>query len=664
MEDYSKFMLKSDEEIIRLLEGKDDFLVLACNKCFKKFTGDIEPECEYFLSLAKDHGKNITNSIICDFLCNSFKIEKLLDSLFVRYSLSDGMPFSSILVISCGIGTQTIAGLVDYPVFTLCDSIGTAENHGLALTEKLCSSCGQCFLKDTGGICPITDCAKGLINGQCGGEKDGKCETDSEKNCAWLKISERLSSAKKRAIFKHDIKLYDNSKIKTAQIKTVSNELRKKRYESFYGGLHLKDKKELTNHLPLVKLPPPKKVIIPMSQHAGMSADPIVRVGDHVKRGQKVGEAVGVLSSSVHASVSGIVTEITSRYHPNSSDDSIAITIESDGKDTLHKSVIPIGYWEDLDIEDIDAIIAEKGIVGMGGAGFPTPVKLKSPKPIDTIILNGCESEPYITADHRIMLEYAQDVLVGLNILLKSTEAQRGVIVIGDNKRDAIANFLNITSEKPFIDILPVKVKYPQGAEKMLISRALGRKLSSGQRPYDVGVIVINVSTAKAIADAFQKGLPLVERAVTVSGSMVKHPGNFLAHIGTPVKDFLTFCEISDVNDDMVISLGGPMMGVDVHELNVPIIKGTNGIIVSHAPVAVPVSPECVRCGRCVDVCPMELLPLYYPIHAADEDWDAFNAYAVSDCMECGCCDYVCPSRISIRKAIRLGKEAIGSRRK
>jgi len=656
MQDYTKFKLKSDTQLSLLLEDKNNLLVLSCNKCFKLFDTKSEtpPELEYFVDFARKHNKKILDSHRIDFLCNVYRLKELLDNIPEKYT--------AIIVIACGIGVQTVGSCTAIPVYTACNTIKDTGSHGMSLSEKLCDSCGQCFLNATNSICPITQCFKQLLNGPCGGSKNGKCEVDKDKDCIWDSINTRLADTLSG---KYAPMLYKHSNINKFETQITASSVQRKREESFYGGLYLKHCKDFSAFLTLKSLQLPEKVIIPMSQHAGMSADPIVKVGDHVKVGQKIGEAVGTLSSSVHASVSGKITCISNKTashgHENVSNESndsiselnnsLCITIESDGKDELHQSVIPIPYWEDLDIYDIDAIIAEKGIVGMGGAGFPTPVKLKAPKPIDTILLNGCESEPYITADHRIMLEYADDIIKGLQIMLKCTNAKRGIIVISDNKSDCIHHLETKTTDIDDIFVMALWSKYPQGAERMLIARTLGRGLKYGQRPYDAGAIVINVSTARAIGDAFTRGMPLIERAVTVSGENVRNPQNLMVRIGTPVSVLLNnACAASDCE----VILGGPMMGKVLDCYDVPIIKGTNAVIAM--PRRFTQSNDCIRCGRCVDVCPMELLPLNYPVLEKGAKWNEMRENNVAYCIECACCDYICPSMIKITDAVRKGK--------
>ena len=655
MEDYTKFKLKRKDELTKLLEGKDDLFVVACNKCFKEFTGETEPEPGLFAQIAADQGKTIKGSLSIDFLCNKTLTEKKIKAV---------MPpdVSNIIVISCGLGIQTVAGSNDIPVYAASDSTSFEGRHGMALTNKQCEACGQCYLNLTGGVCPIVDCSKSLTNGQCGGSKNGKCEVDSDKDCAWDKIYLRLTARGNTDVFtKQPVQLRDYSKVSFKLVNDYVKEIREKRFDGYYGGIHPAENKELSEHIPLSVFPTPKTVIIPLSQHAGAPAGALVEAGDSVKVGQKIGEAGGFVSSTIHGSVSGTVAAVEMRKHPNTGADVLSVVIDSDGKNDIHESVTPCADVDSLTQDEILDIIREKGIVGMGGAGFPAAVKLKAAKPIDTVLLNGCECEPLLTADHRVMLEYADDIIFGLKLLLKTVNAEKGIIVIEDNKPDAIEHMQRKTADITNIEIMTARTKYPQGAEKMLIKRALGRQVPSGGLPLDVGVIVSNVSTVKAISDAVLRGMPLVERVVTVTGPKIKKPGNFIVKIGTPVKELVEYCG-GLTDEDYIIKLGGPMMGFEISDLNVPVIKGTNGVIAIEPEISQPA--ECIRCGRCVDVCPMELLPLYFPQYAGTENWQGVKDLGVRDCMECGCCDYICSAKIPIRDTIKYGKRAVAEMEK
>ena len=650
MEDYTKFRLKRPEELAELLKDKDRLFIVACNKCFKEFTHDAEPECLELAEFARSNGKTVTGCEYVDFPCNEPLTAKILEA--VKQTGSE-----NVLVVSCGLGIQTIAALADVPTYAASDTIQRAGRHGMALTKKLCEACGQCYLNMTGGVCPIADCSKSLVNGQCGGAKNGKCEADKDKDCAWDKIYSRLNEqGRTSALTEPPVQLRDHSKINFKFINDHVKSIREKRFDGYYGGVHPTENKERTEHLPLVPFPAPKTVVIPLSQHTGAPAEPLVKAGNRVKAGQKIGEAAGFISSPIHASLSGTVAAVEPRKHPNTGLDVLSVIIDSDGKDELHELIKPCEDYDSLSADEIAALVRENGIVGMGGAGFPTSVKLKSPKPIDTVLLNGCECEPLLTADHRMMLEYSDDMIFGLKVLLKTTGAQKGIIAIEDNKHDAIELMEKKTADIANIDVMTAKTKYPQGAEKMLIKRALGRHVPSGALPLDVGVVVSNVSTAKAISDAIQKGMPLIERAVTVTGGKIKNPGNFIVKIGTEVKEIIDHCG-GFTDGDVTVKLGGPMMGIEISDLNVPVIKATNGIIAVE-PIPFEKNP-CIRCGRCADVCPMELYPLHYPQLADRQDWEAMAAKAVKDCIECGCCDYICSSKLPIRDAIKAGKKAI-----
>ena len=649
LENYTKYKLKSNDELISLLSDKDNLFIVACNKCFKEFETVDEPDLEEFKALATEQGKTICGEAKVDFLCNRIQTERKLMDL----DLEDA---GEVVVISCGLGIQTMADILGKPVVAAANSLNYRGHHGMALTEKACDACGQCYLNLTGGICPIVDCSKSLVNGQCGGAKNGKCEVDSNHDCAWEKIHKRLEKQGRLAEFMNQpVQVRDYSKINFKVISDYVKSIRDKRLDGYYGGIHPLEHKEYSEGLALQKFPEPETLVIPLSQHAGAPANPIVAVGDEVKVGQKIGEAGGFISGNVHSSVSGTVIAIEPRKHPTNGE-VLSVVIKSDGKDTPAETVKPAKALEELTPEEIVEIVQENGIVGMGGAGFPTSVKLKPAKPVDTILLNGCECEPYLTADHRVLLEYPDDVIYGLKAVLKAVGAEKGIIAIEDNKPDAIELLTEKTAGDENIEVVTVRTKYPQGAEKMLIKRVMNRKVPSGGLPADVGVVVSNVSTVKAISDAIRTGMPLVERVVTITGEKIKNPGNFIVKIGTSVKELIDYCG-GFTDDDVMIKAGGPMMGFVQSDLDIPIIKGSNGIIAIGTDETI--EQPCIKCGRCADVCPMELSPLYFSKFADGENWMGMKEYNVMDCIECRCCEYICSSKIPLVTKIKAGKAAV-----
>lgn len=649
MEDYTKFKLKRKEELGPLLDDKDKLFVVACNKCFKEFDPADEPECAGFEALAAERGKVPLGCARIDFLCNRTTTTGKLQA-----QVSEDA--ENIFVISCGLGIQTVAELAEKPVYAAADSISYTGHHGMALTKLRCDACGQCYLNMTGGICPIVDCAKSLVNGQCGGAKNGKCEVDKDRDCAWQRIYHRMESQDRLSELKAlPLQLRDYSKVNHKFVSEYVKTVREQRFEGYYGGIHPTERKELAEHLALVRFPEPELVVIPLSQHAGAPAEPIVAVGDQVCVGQKIGEAKGFISANIHASVSGAVVAVEPRPHATNGS-VLSVVIKSDGKNTLHASVKPAGDLESLSPDDLVNLIREKGIVGMGGAGFPTSVKIKPPKPVDTILLNGCECEPLLTADHRVMVEYADDIIFGLRALLKASGGEYGIIVIEDNKPDAIEIMRAKVADDPKLSVVVAKTKYPQGAEKMLIKRVMGRCVPSGGLPCDAGTLVSNVSTVKAVSDAIQRGLPLIERVVTVTGERIKQPGNYIVKIGTPVQNLVDYSG-GVTSDDVCLKMGGPMMGFDLADLSVPVMKGTNGVIAVEPLVSEP--ELCIKCGRCADVCPMELLPLYYTKYAGTGNWQGFKDKNVMDCIECRCCESICSSKIPIVQLLKVGKKAI-----
>ncbi len=649
MENYTKYKLKAADELLPLLAETDDVFVVACNKCFKEFESVNEPDCDEFLKLVAQAGKNVTGSMKIDFLCNKTQTgRKLMDAI------PEGT--KNVFVISCGLGIQTVADMADVPVFAASNSLNYTGHHGMALTKKACDACAQCYLTMTGGICPIVDCSKSLINGQCGGAKNGKCEVSPDKDCAWEKINQKLTKqGRLQEFLDQPVQLRDYSKVNFKVINEYVKAIRERRCVGWYGGVHPVEGKEPTEAKSLVRFPEPKTAVFPMSMHLGAPANPIVAVGDYVKVGQKIGEAAGFISAPVHSSVSGTVVAVEDRPHATRGN-CLSVVIESDGKNVIHESVQPNKPLEELTPAEIIEIVKNAGVVGMGGAGFPTYVKLNPGKPIDAVLVNACECEPMLTADHRVLLEYADEVVYGLKAVMKTVAAPKGIIVIEENKPDAIVLLREKVADVEGVEVLEVSTQYPQGGEKMLIKRAMGRSVPSGKLPADVGACVTNVSTIKAISDAIQTGMPLIERVTTVTGKYIPTPGNFVVKIGTNTADLIAHCG-GIQGENVTVKAGGPMMGFIQDDLNVPIMKGSNGIIAVDTDVSEP--QECIKCGRCVDVCPMSLQPLYFAKYSGLGEPQKLKDLNIMDCMECRCCEYICSSKIPLVTLIKIGKAAV-----
>ncbi len=648
MENFTKYRLKEREELVALLEGRDNLFIITCNKCFKEFEALYEQEGVTLNNLVLELGKTVTGCAPIDFVCNKTLTGKQLADL-----IPEGT--ENILVAACGLGIQTVADLEKLPVFAAANSLNYTGYHGMALTKKACEACAQCFLNVTGGICPIVDCSKSLTNGQCGGAKNGKCEVDPNKDCAWEKIYQRLAAQGRLEEFQRQpVQLRDYSKVNFKKTQEYVRSIRESRFAGYYGGVHPEEHKEFSEHKGLVRFAEPETVVIPMSMHLGAPANPVVSVGDTVKVGQRIGEPSAFISAPVHSSISGTVVAIEDRPHATRGT-CLSVVIKNGGKNEIHESIC--GHDKDaLTPDEIIEIVREAGIVGMGGAGFPTAVKLKPNKPIDAVLLNGCECEPYLTADHQVLLNFADDVIYGLQAMMKAVSAPRGVIVIEDNKEDAIALMNEKIAGLEGIEVCVAKTKYPQGAEKMLIKRVTGKMVPSGGLPADVGVVVANISTTKAVADAIKTGMPLIERVASITGEHIANPGNFLVKIGTNVADLVAHCG-GITGEDVTVKAGGPMMGFPISDLNVPIMKGSNGIIAINTDHSEPV--ECIKCGRCVDVCPMELKPLYFAKYVGTQDWQSCKDGRIMDCMECRCCEYICSSKIPLVTMIKMGKNGV-----
>ncbi|MCK8815853.1 electron transport complex subunit RsxC [Natroniella sulfidigena] len=418
--------------------------------------------------------------------------------------------------------------------------------------------------------------------------------------------------------------------------------------KTFDHGIHPRYNKDLSKDKALKEAAVPDEVVISLQQHIGAPAKPIVEVGDTVDFGEKIAEAAGFVSANVHASVSGEVVAI----------EDMAIRIKNDGEDRLAEGIESQGEIEDLSVEELREIVGEAGIVGLGGATFPTHVKVSIPddKNVEAVILNGAECEPYLTVDHRTMVELTEEMIYGLKAIMKMCEAEKGYIGIEVNKPDAIKRTEELIADEPNIEVVPLEVKYPQGGEKQLIDAVLGKEVPSGGLPLDVGVVVNNVSTAVVIAEAIREGRPLVGRGVTITGD-VKEPQNLVVRIGTPIEEILEACGGFKGEPGKVI-LGGPMMGQAQVDLTAPVTKGTSGILVlSKAEVAqYQEAKPCIRCARCVDVCPVKLIPTALMNLTKGDKVLKLQDYNVLDCIECGSCSYTCPSKIEILDWIKLGK--------
>ncbi len=424
--------------------------------------------------------------------------------------------------------------------------------------------------------------------------------------------------------------------------------------KTFAGGVHPPYYKELSASSQIEDLPAPQQVIIPLIQHIGAPCQPTVEAGDEVAMGEVVGDTDAFVSAPVHASVSGTVKEIGETALPDGRKVQ-AIIIESDGEDRIsgEAALQQQRTLQSMNADDIRDAVRKAGIVGMGGAAFPTHVKYSPPPEtdIDTIILNGCECEPFLTCDHRIMLEEADEIVSGLQAIMKACGAERGLIGIEDNKPDAVEAMREAVRDHPYqVEVL--ETKYPEGAEKQLIDALLGREVPSGGLPLDIGVVVNNVATAVAVSRAVKRAEPLTKRVVTVTGDAVKQPKNVRVRVGAPIRQLLEASGGFSEAPARIIS-GGPMMGTAIYDLDIPITKGTSGIVALSHQLAADASEEaCIRCARCVEACPISLMPLYL----AEYDQESALQYNPLDCIECGSCSYVCPSNRQLVQRIRLTK--------
>ncbi|MDX8395557.1 MAG: electron transport complex subunit RsxC [Mariprofundaceae bacterium] len=434
----------------------------------------------------------------------------------------------------------------------------------------------------------------------------------------------------------------------------------------FSGGIHPSQQK-LTENSVIVDCPLPSLLILPIKQHIGAACEPLVKAGDHVLRGQKIAKSQGYVSVPIHAPTSGTVMKVEEHKiaHPSGMG-MPCIFIEPDGKDEWDQTLEPMPAYRQADPSELRERIRLCGLAGLGGAVFPTFIKLVSDHrhPIETVILNGIECEPYLTTDHRLMIESAKEIVQGLDIIMHMVGAESGIIAIEDNKPDAVTAIQQVLDSLPHAEHVRVEVlptRYPQGSEKQLIQTITGKQVPAGKLPMHVGVICQNVGTTKAIHDAVLLGQPLTERVVTVSGDAVPNPANFRMRFGTPMRFAFAQCGLESF-DDVHLIHGGPMMGERLRSVDVPTIKSSNGLLAlkndtfrqAHAQ-----EQPCIRCGHCSEVCPINLVPNLLADFCRQDQFEKAEDYQLFDCIECGCCSYVCPSHIPLVHYFRYGKGQI-----
>jgi len=422
---------------------------------------------------------------------------------------------------------------------------------------------------------------------------------------------------------------------------------------AFAGGVHPPGMKEMSAGRPIERAPVPERLTVPMSQHLGAPCVPLVQAGERVRRGQVVGAVDALVSAPVHSPVDGEVVEVGECLTAAGSRVT-CVTIAPDGGQDFDR-------WVPVEGDDVPSTVRAAGIVGLGGAAFPSAVKLVPPKehPVSTVILNGCECEPYLTCDHRLMVESPERIVRGGVLIAEAVGARRVVVGIESNKPDAI-DAMRRAADGTQVEVLPLPTKYPQGAEKQLIWSVLRKEVPHGKLPAAAGALVHNVGTAAAIADAVDSRKPLVERVVTVTGRVAR-PGNYLALIGTMVSDLIALAGGFSGEVERVVA-GGPMTGPALGTLDVPVTKGMSGIVVlgpGDAPAPVDGDQPCIRCGRCSEACPMFLQPFAIGTYANVRMWDRAEQYHALDCIECGACSYVCPTYRPLVQLIRIAKGAL-----
>jgi electron transport complex protein RnfC len=433
---------------------------------------------------------------------------------------------------------------------------------------------------------------------------------------------------------------------------------------SFEHGVHPAHHKEQTEHLSIQRVPFGSHFVMPLGQHIGVPSKPVVKDGDEVKRGQVIAEPGGFVSTALHAPVTGKVTKVGS-FRGVDGRFTQAIGIEADPFATQEVPPAPPIDWQGMTLDEFIAAVQMAGIVGMGGAAFPAHVKLSVPEgtTIRHLLVNGAECEPFLTNDHRLMIERPDALLEGAEIMRQKLGAEETVIGIESNKPDAIKVIRERIPKGHPVRVVPLKVKYPQGAEKMMIRSVFGVEVPAGQLPRDVGVNVNNVGTIVAIADYFLRGIPLIERIVTVAGPGVTYPANLVVPLGTPVRDVVEFCGGLKPGTREIV-MGGPMMGRPVASLDVPVLKGCSGLLVfAEAVTSKRKEYPCIRCGRCLEACPYFLNPSRLARLSRARMYDEMKDYKVFDCVECGCCTFACPSNIPIVQLIRTAKDDLAHRK-
>ncbi len=429
---------------------------------------------------------------------------------------------------------------------------------------------------------------------------------------------------------------------------------------SFRHGVHPQEHKEATEHFPVERMPFVSRYILPLSQHLGAPARAVVEVGQRVLRGQVIAEPGAFVSTTHHSPVTGWVRAIAPRRHPNGQL-MPAIEIEADPYATQRVAPRPPLDWRSLSDKEFVSELQKAGLVGMGGAAFPSHVKYAGMEKgaVKALLVNGSECEPYLTNDHRLMVERPQAILQGTRIVREKIAAEKAVIGVEMNKPDAIEALGALIDPGEPVELVPLRVKYPQGAEKMLIKAAFGLEVPAGKLPIDIGMVVNNVGTMAALADYIDTGHPLIERIVTISGPAVERPANLMVPIGTPVREVLDFCGGLKRETKEVI-LGGPMMGMPISSLDVPVMKGNSGILAFTAALtARPKEYACVRCGRCAEACPYFLNPSLLGRLSRARRFDDAQDHFAMDCMECGSCTFACPSTIPLVQLIRVAKTEI-----